>query len=203
MSMKTVSFSDAHEFVKYIVDSYHNIKDITNEDNFFGVSVVAPYHSMMEILNILVKESSFSLYSLEIEGYDVCGYDGDFILQVDPDENIWVQRTTYENGKVVFCEDNIVFVNEEANSKFITKNKNENIICFTFSDDECEDNECDITELAAIPLSGILSCSDDNMHGFTASKSDGNAQMWCSFYSSEKLDKDDYKELLREFGFSN
>lgn len=201
--MKTVSFSNVYEFVEHFVNSYYIAKDATSEDDFFGISVVAPFTPMIEIINTIVKESSFSLYSIEIEESDVCGYDGDFILNVDPDGNIWVQRTTYENGKVVFCEDNIIFVSEEANSKFITKNKNENIICFTFSDDECEDNECDITELAATPLSGIISCSEDNMHGFTASKTDGNAQMWCSFYSSEKLDKDDYKELLREFGFSN
>ena len=196
--MKTVNFSDFYEFVDHVVCAYNNIKNVTNEVNVIGVSVVSPYSSMIEILNILVKESSFSLYSIEIEDCNVCGYDGDFILQIDPDGNVWVQRTSYESGNTIFCEDNIIFVNEDANSNFIVKNKGENIVCFAISDkdDNEEFNPDDFK------LGGVISCEDE-MHGFTASKTDGNAQMWCSFYSSEKLDKNDYKELLREFGFSN
>ena len=50
-----------------------------------------------------------------------------------------MQRTSYESGNTIFCEDNIIFVNEDANSNFIVKNKGENIVCFAISDKD--DNE--------------------------------------------------------------
>ena len=48
--MKTVNFSDFYEFVDHVVCAYNNIKNVTNEDNFIGVSVVSPYSSMIILI---------------------------------------------------------------------------------------------------------------------------------------------------------
>ena len=43
--------------------------------------------------------------------------------------------------------------------------------------------------------------NDENTHGFTASRSDGDSYMSYSYYSSNELSHEDIQKMLRTFGF--
>ena len=81
-------------------------------------------------------------------------------------------------------------------------NEDKEVILFGQEDDcecdgECENypSSCDETYLHT------SQDKDENTHGFTASKSDGDSYMSYSYYSSDELSYEDIQKMLKAFGF--
>ena len=81
-------------------------------------------------------------------------------------------------------------------------NEDKEVILFGQEDDcecdgECENcpSSCDETYLHT------SQDKDENTHGFTASKSDGDSYMSYSYYSSDELSHEDIQKMLKAFGF--
>lgn len=68
-------------------------------------------------------------------------------------------------------------------------NEDKEVILFGQEDDGC-DGDCE-----------NCPSQEENTHGFTVSKSDGNSYMSYSFYSSEELSHEDIQKILNAFGF--
>ena len=68
----------------------------------------------------------------------------------------------------------------------------DSILIFGFEEEEIEDEDT---------LVGYSNDKDGDTHGFTASRSDENGYYSYSFYTSEKLDKNDIQKMLKDMGF--
>lgn len=83
-------------------------------------------------------------------------------------------------------------------------NSNKNVILFDFNveDDEYDSSECN--QCAQCNTGRYVDYSKDedgDLHGFCASKTDGDSYYGYSFYTSDKLGMDDIRGLLKEMGF--
>lgn len=189
LNLERFLFEDIDGFVDKFLEEYENRE---NEKDFCGVSIVAHYGIMIDILNYLIDTTCFKLCDIELEMPESCGYEDEYVLSVGTDGKIWCQRAKYDE-KYIHLEKDVTFVHSNVNSKFIVKNKNECMIEFSFaSEEECEcDSNCDECK-----SNGVTTISDDNMHGFTVTRSDENNHYSYSFYSTdEKL----VEEMARLF----
>lgn len=192
-------FIDNDELRSYIVQNYGYFKEI--HDDFIGVSIVAHYPVMIDLVNDLIKHTSFTLENIELYDSEVDGYCDEYILTLDCDRKIWVQKALipknkYNDGGYVLCDEDLILVHEDVNSKFIIRNSEENIVVFSTESDENEDTEDD-------EIRSDIECAEDNdcapsddLHGFTFSEEDDFSTRRCSFWCSEKLRKNDYAEII-------
>lgn len=177
--MEKFLFEDIEGFVDKFLEEYENHE---NEKHFCGVSIVAHYGIMIDILNYLVDTTCFKLCDIQLEMPESCGYKDEYVLTVGIDGKIWCQRAKYDD-RYIYLEKVITFVHSDVNSKFVLTNKNEHMIEFGYaSEEECDCDECcgcccDCDNELAIE-------SDDNMHGFTVNRSDENSHYSYSFYST-------------------
>lgn len=174
--MEKFLFEDIEEFVDKFLEEYEKRE---SEDDFYGVSIVAHYKPMIDILNYLVDTTCFELYDIELENPESCHYCDEYILTVDENGKFWCQKAKYD-AKYIRLEKDVTFVHSDVNSKFIIKNKDEYMIEFDFEEDDkcdccCNCDECD---------NGFTITSDDNMHGFTVNRSNESGYSSYSFYST-------------------
>lgn len=86
----TKDFIDNDELRSYIVQNYGYFKEI--HDDFIGVLIVAHYPVMIDLVNDLIKHTSFTLENIELYDSEVDGYCDEYILTLDCDRKIWVQK---------------------------------------------------------------------------------------------------------------
>ena len=190
--MEKFLFEDVEQFVDKFLEEYENYE---NDKDFDGISIVAHYEHIRDILNYLVKNTCFEVYDVELKTYESDFYCDEYTLVVDEDKKIWCQKVKFDKG-YLHLEEKVIFVHSDVNSQFVIKNEGENMIEFDFATEE--ETECDCNECC-----GCCECynelaikSDDDMHGFTVNRSDENSCYSYSFYStSEKL----VEEMARLF----
>lgn len=204
---------------------------ILNEDNdeYSGVSIIAEYEDAKMILAEIIS-LGYDIGSIEIEEPELSCYCDAFIITLC-DERVDCEKMKREHGyltdesAVTFLFDDCnckIIENIEADLIFETSiNKNyarrdymdeilcdlakvnKNIIC----DDECcEERECPIHptkcgESKNDKAVHVMKDLEDDMHGFQASRSDGNGYVGFSYYTTEKLNDSKVNELLKRFGF--
>lgn len=195
----TKDFIDNDELESFIVQHYECFKH--SNDDFIGVSIVAHYPVMIKLVNDLIKNTSFKLENIELYESEIDGYCDEYVLTLDCDREILVQKALipkneYNDGGYVLCEEDLILVHEDVNSKFIIRNSEENIVVFSTESDENEDTEDD-------EIRSDIECVEDNdcvpsddLHGFTFSEEDDFSTRRCSFWCSEKLGKNDYAEII-------
>lgn len=192
--MERFLFEDVEEFVDKFLEEYENYE---NDKDFDGISIVAHYEHIRDILNYLVKNTCFEVYDVELKTYESDFYRDEYTLVVDEDKKIWCQKVKFDKG-YLHLEEKVIFVHSDVNSQFAIKNKGENMIEFDFGTEEETEFEYNCTECC-----GCCECnnelaieSDDDVHGFTVNRSDENSCYSYSFYStSEKL----VEEMARLF----
>lgn len=145
----TKDFIDNDELRSYIVQNYGYFKEI--HDDFIGVSIVAHYPVMIDLVNDLIKHTSFTLENIELYDSEVDGYCDEYILTLDCDRKIWVQKALipknkYNDGGYVLCDEDLILVHEDVNSKFLIRNSEANIVVFSVENDGEEDNAEENTE---------------------------------------------------------
>ena len=78
-------------------------------------------------------------------------------------------------------------------------NENKEVILFG-QEDDC-DGDCENCPVHDETYLHTSEDEDENTHGFTASRSDGNSYTSYSYYSSDELSHEDIQKMLKAFGF--
>lgn len=80
-------------------------------------------------------------------------------------------------------------------------NEDKEVILFG-QEDNCDgDGDGDCENCPAHDETYFHTSEDENAHGFTASRLDGDSYMSCSYYSSDELSHEDIQKMLKAFGF--
>lgn len=94
-------------------------------------NIIAKYDVMSEILNTLIKEYDYELYSVSFAPKEVDGYEAEFLLTADENYDIWIEPMLF-NDKYLNPVD-ASFVHGDCNSKIITSYPNVLFIPFELS----------------------------------------------------------------------
>ena len=178
----TRKFACIQDFIDEVLNKYKYFE--RSSDDFCGISIIAHYDVMIELLNSFVENTDFRLVNIEIGEPSLEGY---------PDGGIWCEKVYREGyGGYLYCEEDVVFVYEDVDGNFIKKNADENIILFSIDDEENEDDECD--DLSCEGCSNSIYVAKDDAGtpiGFTKSKvfsHDGYTEQYSFSHYSDNLD---------------
>lgn len=181
--MERFLFEDVEGFADKFLEEYENYE---NDKDFDGISIVAHYEHIRDILNYLVKNTCFEVYDVELKTYESDFYRDEYTLVVDEDKKIWCQKVKFDKG-YLHLEEKVIFVHSDVNSQFVIKNEDENMIEFDFATEE--ETECNCDECCDCGgcegNNELVIESDDDMHGFTVNRSDENGYSSYSFYSTD------------------
>ena len=127
-------YCDIESFCKDIVYSF----DIGYGDRFFeGIDIVASGDVVLGILNYLVKNTDYKLYSIDIEAEIWSEYSDSYVLSISYDGLILCEKALREDGYVDIGGPNtMVFVHKDTSEGFIKTNADVDMIFFDVSD-EC------------------------------------------------------------------
>ena len=194
---EAIEMLDLEDKVEEIIDIF--ISRLYHTDKTVGVIVnkeFAEYimDNLLDLDETSVKEIDLTdrlntneyLVSVDNDGYvtvlpieDFKIIDNTDILYIDMDGDI-------EQNIIDYCVD-----------------EDKEVILFGESDDEYKcDGDCEYCD--AYDVDTYLHFSEDedgDVHGFTASKSDGDSYMSYSYYSSDELSHEDIQKMLKAFGF--
>lgn len=213
--MKKLYFEDVEYLCLDIVDKFENFLDKDND-----ISVLAKYEIAKEVVSELCLY--YEIQSIHIERPDWDFYEDEYLVSVNYD-GIWCMPVKTENGYL--SDDNtILYVHEDCNSKALNSIKGNIVVEFAICeldcecdeecldcedecdfdeefecDGDCENYELDELEPSSAELAAIVD-EEDNLHGFTYSKSDDDSYHSVSYHSTEKLNNDRFKELMKMFG---
>lgn len=134
--MKRLYFENIDDFGFGFVNEYEKYKDVLGE-SFFGVSVVAHYDIVRDILTWLVSNTDFSIYDIELSPSENDFYEDEWLLTISPDEKIWCCKAKSEKGYLdVF--NSLIYVHSETNSKFTISNSKNKMVEFCIGEGDCE-----------------------------------------------------------------
>lgn len=184
-------FACNQDFIDEVLKKYEYFKK--SSDDFCGISIIAHYEVMIELLNSFVKNTDFRLVNIEIGEPSLEGYCKEWVLNIDPDGGIWCEKVYREGyGGYLYCEEDVVFVHEDVDGNFIKKNANENIVLFSIDDEENEDDECDDLNCEGCSNSIYVTKDDAGTPiGFTKSKvfsHDGYTEQYSFSHYSDDID---------------
>ena len=212
--MENLYFDDFEEFACDVSDKYDLVKNSEYDD----VAVVSKYEEARQIIKELIC-LGYDLHSIDIDD-EVDGYNAEYIITLY-DNEIWCDKMLMEHG-YISDDSPIMYILDNCSSKVIPYCKGAIIFEVSVGDDECEDTE-ESYSINGIPAtkeefdayvekikkndskSKCDKCveyskdDDGDIHGFTASKSDGDGYVCYSFYTSENLMKNDIEDILKLF----
>ena len=209
--MKKIEVKDSSEMVDALFRCLGVIEDDIGSD-YPCISVYGQYDVIRDVLEELVRNGA-SITDIELESYDVSFYDKEFILCLIKDEDITasVDKAWY-NDRYFDDEPDVAFVHSDCSSKLLKHIDSDFIYEFEIVDDDeglsdtndirtcCEHGSCDNID-GTEKYVEYAKDDDGDMHGFTASKSDGSSYSAYSFYTTDKLSKADIQSIMQEAGF--
>ena len=124
----------------------------------------------------------------------LCNDDNEVIITIAYDGMVFIEEARGANGQLKDGDGVVNYVYDGFKQKDIEKLVSDDcpILIFGFEEEKNEDEDT------------LVEYSDDkdgDTHGFTASRSDENGYYSYSFYTSEKLDKNDIQKMLKDMGF--
>lgn len=197
------TYDDIYELCEDIVDTYCSYVEDAD------VCVIAKYDEAKRIITELCSMdlvlTSCILHNPEFEGYE-----DEYIIDIFSDE-VWCEPAK-RDGKYIYTDSYVTYVLDNCNSKLLSKVKTEHLYDVHIEDEY--DNDINCCECCDPDYDECWGCSnfmnrcddeddyeiDEDCHGFTASKSDDDGYHSISFYSTEHVDYEDMKDLLRIFG---
>lgn len=202
--MKKLYFNNYEDFSYNIADKYEFIK----YDEYNDVAIIAKYEEARRIIKKLLF-IGYDLHNVEMHNDEWDGYDSEYIVSLC-DNEIWCEPMKRENGYIT-DDSPVIYVLDNCSSKVIPYCKGKNVFEVSIGDDfddEYDCGGCDIDEcIGCKEYDNSKKCveyskdSGGNMHGFTASKSNGNLYYSYSVYTSDTLSVKDIQSLLQEAGF--
>ena len=138
--------------------------------------------SIKEIDLVDYMEVDEYLVSVDDDGYITCVPIEDYVV-LDKTDIFYIDMDgDIEQDIIDYC------VNEDKEVVLIGQEDN--------CDDDCEN--CPAHDETYLHTSED---EDENTHGFTASRSDGDSYVSYSYYSSDELSHEDIQKMLKAFGF--
>ena len=188
LKIDTLYFENTEELANSILEQYENFEEYS--DDFCGLSVIAHYQIIVDLINYLVKNTSFEIANVQIEEGELDNYYDEWILNIDPEGKLWCQeaiipKNEYNDGGYVYCEEDAIFVHGDVNSKFIVKNEDQNLIAFEIGEDE-DSCDCDCENCELHELESENETTSDEMPGFSYSFDNEMGSTHISFYSTDK-----------------
>ena len=186
-----IQMIDLEDKVDDILDIF--INRLYHTDKTVGIVVnkeIAEYilDELVKIDETSIKEVDLVDY-MEVEEYLVSVDDDGYITCVPIEDYVVLDKT------------DIVYIDMdgdiEQNIIDYCVNEDKEVILFG-QEDDCECENCPAHNEAYLHTSED---EDGNVHGFTASKSDGDSYMSYSYYSSDELSHEDIQKMLKAFGF--
>ncbi len=192
--MDRLEFETFKDFACEVADKFD---DVIKVDAYNDVSIIAKYEEIKEIFKELVC-LGYDLCNITLKMVDWGGYDDEYILSISS-EGIWIEKFKREKG---YFEDEstIIYVLDNCSSKIIPYCKGE-IVYEVAVGDNTNDNKDYMIDDKSISEIKYSKDNEGDMHGFTASRSDGNSYYSYSVYTSDKLTTRDIQSLLQEAGF--
>lgn len=190
-----IQLVDLEDKVDDIVKIY--INRLYHTDKTVGVIVnkeIAEY-----ILDILIRLDETSIKEIDLVDYMnideyLVSVDDDGVITVIPIEDFGVLDKT-----------DIFYIDMdgdiEQNIIDYCVNEDKEVILFS-QEDDCDGNceNCPAHDETYLHTSEDED-EDENTHGFTASRSDGDSYVSYSYYSSDELSHEDIQKMLKAFGF--
>lgn len=195
--MKKLNFENVADLSDRIVAEY---EDRVDSLDFSGIGVVAHYPVMMDLLNCLVKNTDFKMYDISLCPSEIDNYSDEYILGIDVDGFLWLQRAKYDTD-YVFEENDVTFVHGDVNSAFVVKNKGEYMIEFEIDEEDNEDFEK--ADLDTTCSENVHVSRDGNGRVLGFSKSWSSCDDGFTTYSSYSHYSDDFdamKIIAEDFG---
>lgn len=218
--MEKLSFYDLEDFCKEISCRFDNL----NSDDFEDISIIAKYEEAKIIIEELICDG-FTIHALEIHDKEWEGYEAEYIItlcSIDDDYELFCEPMM-RDGKYVKDSSTEIYILDNCSSKVIPYCYSDNLYEVAIDDEDYDglDIEYDEEEFQCehCCLDKCAYCGNDkdqktsekyveyshdddgDLHGFSASKSDGNSYFGYSFYTSDRLDTNDILNLLKEMGF--
>lgn len=196
-----------------IYDSIHDLAESMSEileylDEFEAVTAVAKYDEARELLSELIG-IGHDIACAEFHQPEWEGYDAEYVLSLDK-EGIWIEPFMREE-KYLTDESEVTIVLDNCSSKCLAYCKGNlvfdvTIRCLCEEECPCSCECCEHCEHCERDLNDnfVVECTEDEndeIHGFTASKSDGNSHISYSFYTTDVLGQKEISEMLNRFGF--
>ena len=211
--MYRIEFKDLDETIECYFKCLEKL-----ESDYPTISVYGKYDVIKNILEKSIIHGASIIDGIELEDYEVDYYDKEFILCLEKYDSITVsvQKAWYEDNQwhkagYFDGEADIAFVHADCNSKLLKHIESDIIYEFEIGEEDCAANieavdscsECNCDEDQNSPQKYVkyFTGTNDDMHGFTASKSDGNSYRAYSFYTTSQLSKADIQSLMQEAGF--
>lgn len=190
--MKSINFKSLDEFGNKLLSDYKYL----SREEFFSIGIVAHYNEIIDISNWLTKNSELQLYSILISPPGSNGYHNEYLMNIDYKGYIWIEKAKNSKNEYLSFKNNITYVHSDVSSRFIIKNNTYNTIEFDIAgedwEDEIQNNEC----------IEYYRDKKEKLHGFIASRSDGDNYFSYSYCSNEELKPDILRKLLDNFGFT-
>lgn len=188
--IKTLHFENYEDFACAVSDTYDRVK---SDDEYNSVDIVAKYEDVKEIIRELVGIGYGIAFIDKFGNPEWDGYDDSFIISLLDDE-IWCEPVKRDDG-YIFIEADVVYIFDDCNSKIIPKIESDEIYEVEIGNeyDDCN-GDCENCNCHNETYLHTSEDEDENTHGFTASRSDGD-------YSSDELSHEDIQKMLKVFGF--
>lgn len=195
--IKTLHFENYEDFACAVSDTYDRVK---SDDEYNSVDIVAKYEDVKEIIRELVGIGYGIAFIDKFGNPEWDGYDDSFIISLLDDE-IWCEPVKRDDG-YIFIEADVVYIFDDCNSKIIPKIESDEIYEVEIGNeyDDCN-GDCENCNCHNETYLHTSEDEDENTHGFTASRSDGDSYMSYSYYSSDELSREDIQKMLKVFGF--
>lgn len=195
--IKTLHFENYEDFACAVSDTYDRVK---SDDEYNSVDIVAKYEDVKEIIRELVGIGYGIAFIDKFGNPEWDGYDDSFIISLLDDE-IWCEPVKRDDG-YIFIEADVVYIFDDCNSKIIPKIESDEIYEVEIGNeyDDCN-GDCENCNCHNETYLHTSEDEDENTHGFTASRSDGDSYMSHSYYSSDELSHEDIQKILKVFGF--
>lgn len=174
------------------------IEDLADEFELLrrceSLGIYVPSPIAREILDRILEE--FDDVWVVAESHNELLYkdDNKVIITLSDDGAIFVENAYDEDGVIKRTEAVLSYVYDDFTNKEVEEIAVDvfSVLVFGFEEDEIEDEDI---------LVEYSEDKDGDTHGFTASRSDENGYYSYSFYTSEKLDKNDIRKMLKDMGF--
>ena len=184
---------DLEDKIDDIVEIY--INRLYNTDKTVGVVVnkeIAEY-----ILDNLIRLDETSIKEIDLVDYMNIG---EYLVSID--DNGVITVVPIEDFGVLDKTD-IFYIDMDGDIKQdiidYCVNEDKEVILFG-QEDNC-DGDCENCHTHDENYLHTSEDEDENTHGFTASRSDGDSYVSYSYYSSDELSHEDIQKMLRAFGF--
>ena len=185
------------------------ICDITNDEDIW-ISVCCRYQQAIDLIKDLLIYPETRIGSINICDAKFCDYNDEYLIDIfcsDGAVCVSCEQLKSEEG-YYNCTGNILYIFGNCSSLVLSNCDYDTyyeVDVLEYDDtgtDTYEDNICeDSIENILCNDVDVVFQSDDDMHGFTASKGDGNSYKSFSLYTTEDISKDEMMKMLTKFDF--